>query len=262
MAINKPDYEKDVYVNLSTQELTERLAKAYRDGEFDKGQTIADVLKARKEWDDSMPLLKESDDLWKKYTELMEKRDEKGKGKKGKEKTARLEERDNAVKEFFKNDMKSYTEGIKDNSKKLVEAKDQQIDDLKNRLNSTLTTLPTAKEYLSLRRRKLISISDHFQKFQQDKENYPKNFLIYAMGLTSTSVFGTREKLKRGKIKLLWKWESDDIKNWLGVLEERIKINADDKAWTKALKMQIADQVVEAKKAHIEKERENVWLAA
>ncbi len=260
---NNRESEKDVYTSLSNDALAEKAKQAFLQNDFDKAKKIGDILEARKNKDDSMPLVKDSEDLSKKYTDLMKEWEKtKPKDKNKKEYKTWLENKDKAMKVFFDEDMKKYTDWIQQNTKDLTAAKDDQIKSLQDRLNDTITTMPEMKEYLSLKRRKLISISTHFKNFQKEGNDYPKNFLIYAMWLTSTSVFGTREKLKRWRVKLMWKWKSDNIKDWLSVLEERIKINADDKAWTKALKMQIADQLVEAKKAYVEKQKENVWLAA
>ena len=261
---NNRENEEEVYAALSNETLAEKAKQATLDNDFQKAKKLLDILEARKNNDDSMPLVKDSQKLSNDYADLMKKwEDLKPKPKDKDAYKTWLENKDKAMKVFFDEDMKKYTDWIQKNTKDLTAAKDDQIKNLQKRLDETITTMPEIGEYLSLKRRKLVSISTHFHNFHdKDNANYPKNFLIYAMWLTSTSVFGTREKLKRWRVKLMWKWKSDNIGKWLSVLEERIKINAGDKAWTKALKMQIADQLVEAKKAYVEKQKENVWLAA
>lgn len=58
-----------------------------------------------------------------------------------------------------------------------------------------------------------MSIQSKAQQLEQeDAAHYPKNVLIYLMGLAESSIFGIRNKFKRLWVKLTWKWKSDDIK--------------------------------------------------
>ena len=83
--------------------------------------------------------------------------------------------------------------------------------------------LPTLKEYLSPKTRSLSNLNKKITKFKEDKQHYPKNFLIYAMGMTYSDLFGIGKKFKRMTIKLLWKWKSEDIAKLLSILEYRLK---------------------------------------
>jgi hypothetical protein len=43
-------------------------------------------------------------------------------------------------------------------------------------------------EYFSIERRRLVTLNDGIMKLEQDKENYPKNVLIYLMGLSNSKI--------------------------------------------------------------------------
>lgn len=173
----------------------------------------------------------------------------------------RNQEKASAFQDFFKNDMQAYIKEVGSDLTGLQEGKDREIADLKNQLTGIVTQWPKLSEYLSLKRRKLVSIQAKIQKLKADAAHYPKNVLIYLMGVTTT-IFGTRQKLKRGWISALWKWKSDDIKAGLRNFEENIQINAHDSQWTIGLKKLLKEQMTEAKKAYIDQQKQNVGLAA
>lgn len=255
---NNNNYTSDVYINLTNEELSERAKQAFLNSDFDEAGKIGDILKARKEKDDTMPLVYDSDQLAKRYEALMEKINQKNWKKHVLSQKQRTEE----LKKFFEEDIKNYSAGITKSAEELTRAKDKQIEDLQKRLSETMTTLPEAREYFSPKRRHLVSVHTEFEKSKKDSQNYPKNFMIYAMGLSNSSLFTWWQGISRGFIKKTWKRQRENIKEWLATFDEKVKITDKDPAWTKALKLDLQEKMQDAKKAYIEQEKENIWLAA
>ncbi|MEI7562358.1 MAG: hypothetical protein WCJ39_01160 [bacterium] len=56
------------------------------------------------------------------------------------------------------------------NQKEINDAKDAKIRELQNQLNETITTMPKLGEYLSLERRRLVTVKNNLDKF-----NTPEN---------------------------------------------------------------------------------------
>ena len=167
------------------------------------------------------------------------------------------------LKKFFTEDIKNYQGKIEGNMKEINDAKDKKIEDLESQLNDTITTLPTLGEYFSLERRRLVSVHTKFLEFKEDKENYPKNFLIYAMGMANKTLFGMNQWLKRGRVKLARRRKSDDIKKNMEILENKLNITDNDKTPRKrSLKLLLTKEVHEAKVAQLQKNKESLGLAA
>jgi hypothetical protein len=133
---------------------------------------------------------------------------------------------------------------------------------LKNQLGDIVSQGPKLTEYLSLKRRRLVSINSQIKELKEDRENYPKNALIYLMGLTNTAVFGARQALKRGRMNLTWRWKADDIKKNLEILDKKTEIKEKDSPWTIGLKKQIKDEVKNIKEAYVNKQKESIGMAA
>ncbi len=180
-------------------------------------------------------------------------------------KNSLIEKKENLLKSFFTTDLTKRTSDIKTNLDEREVYKNKQIQDLQSQLNETFTTMPRLSEYLSLKRRRLVTINDTLQKFKtQDQANYPKNFLIYAMAISNRSLFGVRQKLKRNWIKLTRRRKSEEIGENLKTLEDKLNISTDDnkKPRTKWIKLILQKELLEAKKAYIDKQKANIWLAA
>jgi hypothetical protein len=163
------------------------------------------------------------------------------------------------LKTFFETDVKKYKSWTDKNVKEISEFKDKKIADLQKQLNDSVLDLPSIKDYFSLKRRRLVTMVKALDEFVKDKVNYPKNFLIYCMWIMNSSIFGTRQKIKRWWISLVRRWKSDDIKGWLKTLEDKIQVKENDTAQRKIIKQMIKEKLVEAKNAYIEKVREKVF---
>lgn len=166
------------------------------------------------------------------------------------------------MREFFSNDMQTYVAETKDSVTSVTAAKDKQINDLKDQLSWIVSEWPKLWEYLSLRRRRLVTINNKIQKLKDNKEKYPKNVLVYLMALTQTSLFWARTWLNRAGIALTWRWKTDNIKDNLQVISDKIRVNSDDSPWTRWLKMQLQQHLLEAKQAYVKKQSASVGLAA
>src|SRR3990167_5442248 len=93
---------------------------------------------------------------------------------------------------------------------------------------------------------------------ENPNKNYPKNTFIYAMGLTNHALLGVRQKLKRSRIKLARNRKSEDIKTNLKTLEDKLKVTSDDKPRRRSLKLIVSQEIEEAKKAQLEKDRKSL----
>ena len=173
------------------------------------------------------------------------------------------EEINKKMKAFFSNDMQTYVTETKDSVKRVESAKDAEIDKLKAQLSSVVSEGPKLWEYLSLRRRRLVTINSKIEdlKTGEDKENYPKNVLIYLMALTRTSLFWVRQWFKRDWMNLTRRWQSDNIQKNLQIIKEKLEITEKDSPWTRWLKMQLQQHLLDAKKAYVDKQKQSVGLA-
>lgn len=122
--------------------------------------------------------------------------------------------------------------------------------------------LPTLKEYLSPKTRSLSKLNQKIQKFKADKEHYPKNFLIYAMGMTNTDLFCVGKTLKRNQIKFLWKRKSEHIGEMLKILDDKLKDQSSDKNWTKTMKYHLRKELQFAKEEYINQQKKKVYGTA
>lgn len=168
------------------------------------------------------------------------------------------------MEKFFKGDMNTYIKNTKDSVKNITEAKNAQIDDLKAQLSWIVTEWPKLREYLSIKRRRLVTINNEIENLKtgEDKENYPKNVLIYLMALTEHALFWVRQWIKRDWMKVTWRRKSDDIKKHLDIIEDKLRVTDKDSLWTQWLKKQIHQHLLEAKQAYVEKQQQSVGLAA
>ncbi len=164
---------------------------------------------------------------------------------------------------FFKADMKDYVNNVGTKIDLTEKAKDNEIDRLKWELSWIVSHGPKLSEYFSIERRRLVTLNDGIMKLEQDKENYPKNVLIYLMGLSNSKIIwirGMKNGLKRTWMKIAWKWNSDDIKANLQNFEDSIQVKSDDSLWTIGLKKQLQEHLHNAKQAYLDQQKKSVWL--
>lgn len=154
-------------------------------------------------------------------------------------------------------------------TKKQVDSKQAEIDRLTSLLdnekkenNELLTDMPSLKEFFSLERRRWSGMLKKFDKFKKDSKNYPKNLLIYAMGITDTKIFWTRQKLKRGWVTLAWKRKEDDIIKNMKVMLDKMKSDPSDSKWNAAIKKALYKEIDLALKEHVNKLTKNNSLPA
>lgn len=132
------------------------------------------------------------------------------------------------------------------------------LDDEKKTNNELLTDTPSLKEYYNLERRRLSTMLKKFDKFKKDNSHYPKNVLIYAMGVTNSKIFWTRQKLKRWRVTLAWKRKEDDIVANLKTMLNKLKPDSWERSKRKeAIKVALYKEIDLALKAHVEKLTKN-----
>lgn len=127
------------------------------------------------------------------------------------------------------------------------------LNDEKKFSHEMLTDTPSLKEYFSLERRRRANMLKKFDEFKKDTTHYPKNLLIYAMGITDSKIFWVRQKLKRGRITLAWKWKEDDIVTNLENMLDKTKSDPSDSKWKAAIKEALYKELQEALEKHKEK---------
>ncbi|AHB40831.1 hypothetical protein P148_SR1C00001G0013 [candidate division SR1 bacterium RAAC1_SR1_1] len=142
-------------------------------------------------------------------------------------------------------------------TKKQIDSKQSEIDRLTSLLkeekttnNEILTDMPSLKEYFSLERRRGSSMLKKFDTFKKDSKNYPKNLLIYSMGITNSKILGTRQKLKRGWVTLAWKRKEDDIVKNLKIMLDKTKTDSSDSKWNAAIKKALYKEIQQALEEH------------
>jgi len=112
------------------------------------------------------------------------------------------------IKQFVSNDLKNWKSKTSEWMKNIEDSNAQKIEDLQKQLDDkteeaeslkkTLTTLPSIKEYLSLKTRGMIHLANKIDDLKENKNNgYPKNVLIYCIAATQIRLFGTRAMVKR-----------------------------------------------------------------
>lgn len=128
------------------------------------------------------------------------------------------------------------------------------LDDEKKSTHEMLTDTPSLKEYFSLERRRRAGMLKKFDEFKKDTTHYPKNLLIYAMGITDSKIFWIRQKLKKGRITLAWKWKEDDIVTNLNIMLDKTKSDPNEKSkWKAAIKKALYKELQLALESHKEK---------
>lgn len=128
-------------------------------------------------------------------------------------------------------------------SKLLQEKEDEQ--------QSLLTDTPSLWDYFSLERRRNANMLKTFEKLKKDV-SYPKNLLIYAMGITQSKLFWARQSLKRQRVKLTWNRKAEDIRKNIEILLDRCQAGNESK-WKESLKAVLLKEVRTAKDKYFEK---------
>lgn len=164
------------------------------------------------------------------------------------------------LKAFILKDLQSYKSRTTERVNEVQKYKEEKISSLKaqlegktQELHSVVTAGPNIKEYFSLERRSLVNLANSLKDLKEnDKANYPKNVLIFCMGMTNTRLLGVRQLLKRWRFNALRLRKKDDIKKELEELSKRLEPDPNSKnAYREALKKLLREEVVEAKKAFV-----------
>ena len=128
-------------------------------------------------------------------------------------------------KKFFKADMKDYVNNVGTKIDLTEKAKDNEIDRLKWELSWIVSHGPKLSEYFSIERRRLVTLNDGIMKLEQDKENYPKNVLIYLMGLSNSKIIWIRG-MKNGLKGHGWRLHGNGILMILRQIYKILKIQS------------------------------------
>lgn len=263
--------------NLSKEELNREMSRYAMEWNTEKVQALLDFMKSKDNPDEAGNYhanFKEKYNEFKKNIKIknneLKALKKSLKGKTGSEKDAieiKIQEKEKEIndawKNFFKADMDGYVDTVGTKIDATEKAKDDEINRLKWELSWIVSHGPSLSEYFSIERRRLVTLNDGIMKLEQDKENYPKNVLIYLMGLSNSKIIwirGVKNGLKRTWMKIAWKWNSDDIKENLQNFEESIKIKSDDSQWTIGLKKQLQEHLHNAKQAYVDQQRKSVWF--
>ena len=263
--------------NLSKEELNREMSRYAMEWNTEKVQALLDFMKSKDNPDEAGNYHANFKDKYKEFkNDIGKKNRELGalkrslKGKTGTEKDAietKIQEKEKEIndawKNFFKADMDDYVDTVGTKIDATEKAKDDEINRLKWELSWIVSHGPSLSEYFSIERRRLVTLNDGIMKLEQDKENYPKNVLIYLMGLSNSKIIwirGVKNGLKRTWMKIAWKWNSDDIKENLQNFEESIKIKPDDSQWTMWLKKQLQEHLHNAKQAYVDQQKKSVWF--
>ncbi len=232
--LNKPDYE-----------LKSDLDAAVRSGKYSEANKIMNELQSRSGEKDKLHLVKSLDQTIEDFRASLNGLSEDEKNKK--------------LTAFFENDLKTYQSKLKSEHIPAIEARDKEIQRLQAMLGENAMELPSFKEYLSPKTRSLSKLHKKIEKFKQDTANYPKNFLIYAMGMMHSDLFGIGKKLKRSQIKILWKRKSDHIGEMLKVLDDKLQDHASDKNRTRTMKYRLRQELEKAKEAYLDQQKKKVY---
>ena len=254
--------------SLSKDALNREMSRYMMEWDTEKAQALLDFMKAKDHPEEAKNYnasFKEKYDEFKKSmdeknNELQKLKDDKADESEIK---AKEEEIRKAWEDFFRGDMQSYVDNVWSKIISTEKAKDDEINRLKNQLSWIVSHGPKLSEYLSIRRRRLVTMNDDIRKLEHDKANYPKNVLIYLMWLSNSKIVWIRNVkngLKRTWMKVAWKWNSDDIKQNLKNFEDSIKIRAWESAWTIGLKKQLQEHLHNAKQAYVDQQKKSVGL--
>ena len=263
--------------NLSKEELNREMSRYAMEWNTEKVQALLDFMKSKDNPDEAGNYHANFKDKYNEFkNDIGKKNRELGalkrslKGKTWSEKDVieiKIQEKEKEIndawKNFFKADMDNYVDTVGTKIDATEKAKDDEINRLKWELSWIVSHGPSLSEYFSIERRRLVTLNDGIMKLEQDKENYPKNVLIYLMGLSNSKIIwirGVKNGLKRTWMKIAWKWNSDDIKENLQNFEESIKIKPDDSQWTMWLKKQLQEHLHNAKQAYVDQQKKSVWF--
>lgn len=105
------------------------------------------------------------------------------------------------IKDFVKKQMAAIQNTTDQTAK---DAKQMELENLINQLNDAnnsntkiLTDMPEFGDLFSFSRKRNANILKNIKNLESDTSNYPKNVLIYAMGITSSKYFSMGQSLKR-----------------------------------------------------------------
>lgn len=164
------------YANKPEKELQKNLDQAVKAGNYSEADLIMHELKSRKGVQDKLYVVESLDKKIENLNASLV-------GLSDTEKYQKLYD-------FLKNDLKTYQTQIKNEHIPAIKGMENEIKRLQAMLGENAMELPSFKEYLSPKTRSLSNLNKKITKFKDDKEHYPKNFLIYAMGMTHSDFFG------------------------------------------------------------------------
>jgi DNA repair exonuclease SbcCD ATPase subunit len=260
---------EESWENLSKEALNREMSRYAMEWNTEKVQALIDFIKSR---DGSDGLKSEYKSFKDEYDEFQKSIDEKNKEladlrAESTPDETKIKEKEKEIKEawekFFRDDMKKRVEKVWDAIDSTEKAKDDEINRLKDQLSWIVSNWPKLSEYFSIKRRRLVTLNSNIRKLEKDKENYPKNVLIYLMWLSNSKVIWIRNVkngIKRSWMRVAWHWNSDDIKENLRNFEDSIKVNPWESEWTKGLKKQLQEHLQNAKQAYINKQKKSVGL--
>jgi len=249
---------KEQWDNLSEEALKKEMWRYYMEWKFDLWEKLHNYIQERKNPSKEAQKSIVFETKYKALNDDIEKIKKKHGGES--DKKAEQEEINTRMKEFFKDDMERYFNETKDSVKKVEDIKNAEIDRLKSKLSDIVTEWPKLKEYFSLKRMRLVGINKAIENLKKDAENYPKNVLIYIMGLTDKVITWLWQEGKRTWIRLTWRRKSDDIKKHMDIIENKLKPKDWDSLRVKWLKDQLIQHLLEAKQAYVEKQKKSVGL--
>lgn len=172
---NTPASANNYYANKPEKELQRDLDQAVKAGNYAEADLIMHELKSRKGVQDKLYVVESLDKKIENLNASLV-------GLSDTEKYQKLYD-------FLKNDLKTYQTQIKNEHIPAIKGMENEIKRLQAMLGENAMELPSFKEYLSPKTRSLSNLSKKITKFKEDKEHYPKNFLIYAMGITHSDLF-------------------------------------------------------------------------
>lgn len=229
--------------NMSEQELTNKIAELAMSGkDFSE---YKNELEARKN-KPTLTIVGKEETVEQQISNILDSKPKWSLSKEEKEK----------IKSLLRQSMQSFSSSTEQNNTQQSEIdrltaelnKEKQIN------NEILTDTPSLKEYYNFERRRLSSMIKKFDKFKKDTPHYPKNVLIYAMWVTNSKLFWTRQMFKRWRTTLAWKWKEDDVVKNLKIMLDKLKPWSWETSKRKeAIKTALYKELDLALKAHVEK---------
>lgn len=236
---------------MSVEDLSIKMSEAITSNDFANISFYAQELEKRKKW---QPLIDSIDNEHNKIKEYL----------KNKLSKWNLENKDKkALTNYILKNIKGYKEKTTQWLEGLKQQKDKEIADLTAQLNDAVVNLPTLREYVSYKRRRLANMKRTFDEYKNEKNKsnwkYPKNVLLFCMWMTDSKVFWIRQWLKRWWAKMRRSQKNDEIAKNIKVAEKKLEDNNDDKAHVRLLKQLLRKELLEAKTTYLEQQKKKIF---